>query len=85
MFSQDRPRGEIRSWLEPHGLLHQKFPDEHITTAFFFAAFAQVSFCFVSPCYVLARKAGNGGKVNGSNRTGCLHQKLTCASMAIVF
>ena len=34
IFSHDRPGGEIRSWLEPHGLLHQKLPGDHMATAF---------------------------------------------------
>jgi hypothetical protein len=51
----------------------------------FFIAVAQVSFWFVSPCYVLARYASQWQYANGSNRTGCIHQKLTCASMTTVF
>ena len=34
IVSHDRPRGEIRLWLEPHGLLRQKLPGEHMARAF---------------------------------------------------
>ena len=34
IFSQDTPIVEIGQWLEPHGLLHQKFPGGHMATAF---------------------------------------------------
>jgi len=34
IFSQDTPMVEIGQWLEPHGLLHQKLPGEHMATAF---------------------------------------------------
>jgi len=43
IFSQDRPRGEIRSWLEPHGQLRQKLPGEHMATAFCYMLYISLS------------------------------------------